>query len=155
MSPERPVTAVTGHHLPALNGLRALAVFGVVAYHLQLGWAAGGYLGVDLFFVLSGFLITSLLLEEWAGTGSLHLVEFWARRARRLLPALFLLLAALAAYLVLNAAFGGPGANGLVDLSDLRGDALATLFYVGNWHAIFAGQSYFAQFSVPSPLQHT
>jgi peptidoglycan/LPS O-acetylase OafA/YrhL len=155
VSPERPVTAVTGHHLPALNGLRALAVFGVVAYHLQLGWAAGGYLGVDLFFVLSGFLITSLLLEEWAGTGSLHLVEFWARRARRLLPALFLLLAALAAYLVLNAAFGGPGANGLVDLSDLRGDALATLFYVGNWHAIFAGQSYFAQFSVPSPLQHT
>jgi peptidoglycan/LPS O-acetylase OafA/YrhL len=148
-------TAVTGHHLPALNGLRALAVFGVVAYHLQLGWASGGYLGVDLFFVLSGFLITSLLLEEWVGRGRIDLAAFWGRRAKRLLPALFLVLVALAAYLVLNAAFGGPGANGLVDLSDLRGDALATLLYVGNWHSIIAGQSYFAQFSTPSPLQHT
>jgi len=63
-------TAVTGHHLPALNGLRAVAVIGVVAYHLQLGWASGGYLGVDLFFVLSGFLITTLLLEEWAGAAA-------------------------------------------------------------------------------------
>ncbi len=61
---EQP-TAVTGRHLPALNGLRAVAVIGVVAYHLQFGWASGGYLGVDLFFVLSGFLITTLLLEEW------------------------------------------------------------------------------------------
>jgi peptidoglycan/LPS O-acetylase OafA/YrhL len=148
-------TAVTGHHLPALNGLRALAVFGVVAYHLQLGWASGGYLGVDLFFVLSGFLITSLLLEEWVATRTLRLVDFWARRAKRLLPALFLVLVALAAYLILNGRLGGPGANGLVDLSGLRGDALATLLYVGNWHAIFAHQSYFAQFSSPSPLQHT
>jgi peptidoglycan/LPS O-acetylase OafA/YrhL len=148
-------TAVTGHHLPALNGLRALAVFGVVAYHLQLGWASGGYLGVDLFFVLSGFLITSLLLEEWVGTSRIDLASFWARRAKRLLPALFLVLVALALYLILNAALGGPGANGLVDLSDLRGEALATLFYVGNWHSIFAHQSYFAQFSTPSPLQHT
>ena len=149
------VTAVTGHHLPALNGLRALAVLGVMAYHLQLGWALGGYLGVDLFFVLSGFLITSLLLEEWTRSGALNLTDFWARRAKRLLPALFLVLVALGLYLVLNAQFAGPGANGLVDLSGLRGDALATLFYVGNWHAIFAGQSYFAQFSAPSPLQHT
>jgi peptidoglycan/LPS O-acetylase OafA/YrhL len=148
-------TAVTGHHLPALNGLRALAVIGVVAYHLQFGWASGGYLGVDLFFVLSGFLITSLLLEERVGTGRLNLAAFWARRAKRLLPALFLVLLALALYLVVNAAWGGPGANGLVDLPGLRGDALATLLYVGNWHAIFAGQSYFAQFSTPSPLQHT
>jgi peptidoglycan/LPS O-acetylase OafA/YrhL len=147
--------AVTGHHLPALNGLRALAVLGVMAYHLQLGWASGGYLGVDLFFVLSGFLITSLLLEEWAGTGKVNLVDFWARRAKRLLPALLLVLVALAVYLVLNAQLSAPGANGLVDLSGLRGDALATLFYVGNWHAIFAHQSYFAQFSTPSPLQHT
>jgi len=150
-----PTTAVTGRHLPALNGLRGLAVMGVVAYHLQIGWARGGYLGVDLFFVLSGFLITTLLLEEWVGAGRVDLVAFWGRRARRLLPALFLVVLALALYLVCNALFGGPGANGLIDLSGLRGDAIATLLYVNNWHLIFAHQSYFAQFSTPSPLQHT
>ena len=127
----------------------------MVAYHLQIGWAKGGYLGVDLFFVLSGFLITTLLLEEWVGTGRVNLAAFWGRRARRLLPALFLVVAALALYLVCNALFGGPGANGLIDLSGLRGDAIATLLYVNNWHLIFAHQSYFAQFSTPSPLQHT
>ena len=148
-------TAVTGRHLPALNGLRGVAVIGVVAYHLQLGWAKGGYLGVDLFFVLSGFLITTLLLEEWVGSGRINLAAFWGRRARRLLPALFLVVAALALYLVCNAVFGGPGANGLIDLSGLRGDAIATLLYVNNWHLIYAHQSYFAQFSTPSPLQHT
>ncbi len=148
-------TAVTGRHLPALNGLRGMAVIGVVAYHLQVGWAKGGYLGVDLFFVLSGFLITTLLLEEWVGTGRVNLGAFWGRRAKRLLPALFLVVAALALYLVCNALFGGPGANGLIDLSGLRGDAIATLLYVNNWHLIFAHQSYFAQFSTPSPLQHT
>ena len=66
-------TAVTGRHLPALNGLRGVAVLGVVAYHLQLGWASGGYLGVDLFFVLSGFLISTLLLEEWNRSGRIDL----------------------------------------------------------------------------------
>ncbi|HEY6474824.1 MAG TPA: acyltransferase family protein, partial [Acidimicrobiales bacterium] len=147
--------AVTGRHLPALNGLRGVAVIGVVAYHLQLGWAKGGYLGVDLFFVLSGFLITTLLLEEWVGSGRIGLAAFWGRRARRLLPALFLVVAALAVYLVANGLWGGPGANGLVDLSGLRGDAIGTLLYVNNWHLIFAHQSYFAQFSTPSPLQHT
>ncbi len=160
LAQERPgtataTTAVTGRHLPALNGLRGAAVIGVVAYHLQLGWAKGGYLGVDLFFVLSGFLITTLLLEEWVGTGRIGLAAFWGRRARRLLPALFLVVAALALYLVCNALFGGPGANGLIDLSGLRGDAIATLLYVNNWHLIYAHQSYFAQFSTPSPLQHT
>jgi peptidoglycan/LPS O-acetylase OafA/YrhL len=157
---ERPgtasmTTAVTGRHLPALNGLRGVAVIGVVAYHLQIGWAKGGYLGVDLFFVLSGFLITTLLLEEWVGSGRVDLAAFWGRRARRLLPALFLVVAALAVYLICNALFGGPGANGLIDLSGLRGDAIATLLYVNNWHLIYAHKSYFAQFSIPSPLQHT
>jgi peptidoglycan/LPS O-acetylase OafA/YrhL len=148
-------TAVTGRHLPALNGLRGIAVLGVVAYHLQLGWASGGYLGVDLFFVLSGFLISTLLLEEWTGSGRINLAAFWARRAKRLLPALFLVVAALALYLIFNAIFGGPGANGLVDLSGLRGDAIWTLLYANNWHLIYAHQSYFAQFSTPSPFQHT
>jgi peptidoglycan/LPS O-acetylase OafA/YrhL len=148
-------TAVTGRHLPALTGLRGVAVAAVVAYHLQLGWASGGYLGVDLFFVLSGFLITTLLLEEWVRARRIDLVAFWGRRARRLLPALFLVVAALGFYLLLDAAFGGPGANALIDLSGLRGEALATLLYVNNWHLIYAHQSYFAQFSTPSPLQHT
>jgi peptidoglycan/LPS O-acetylase OafA/YrhL len=148
-------TAVTGRHLPALNGLRAVAVAGVVAYHLQLGWAKGGYLGVDLFFVLSGFLITTLLLEEWVGTHRVDLLAFWGRRAKRLLPALFLVVGAVALYLIVNAYLGGPGANGLVDLSALRGDAISTLLYVNNWHSVFTHQSYFAQFSTPSPFQHT
>jgi len=152
--PQQPF-AVTGRHLPALNGLRAAAVIGVMAYHLQLGWASGGYLGVDLFFVLSGFLITTLLLEEWAGTGRVSLAAFWGRRARRLLPALFLVVGALALYLVLDAFLGGPGSNALVDLSGLRGDAISTLLYVNNWHSIYVHQSYFAQFSTPSPLAHT
>lgn len=141
--------AVRGRHLPALDGLRALAVAGVVAYHLRLGWAGGGYLGVDLFFVLSGFLITGLLVEEHLVTGRIALGAFWARRARRLLPALLLLLAALAVAAALGAA------THAVDLRALRDDALATIAYVANWHQLVAGQSYFAQFQAPSPLQHT
>jgi peptidoglycan/LPS O-acetylase OafA/YrhL len=148
-------TSVTGRYLPALDGLRALAVAGVIAYHLGFGWAKGGYLGVDLFFVLSGFLITSLLLEEWTSTARIHLGAFWARRARRLLPALFLLLLAIAVFVVLEGRLGAPGSIAQIDLSGLRGDALATLFYVANWHSIFAHQSYFAQFAAPSPLEHT
>jgi peptidoglycan/LPS O-acetylase OafA/YrhL len=136
--------------------VRAFAILGVMAYHLGLGWASGGYLGVDLFFVLSGFLITSLLLEEHCVSGGIRLGAFWGRRARRLLPALFLLLVAVALYAVVNGRFSSPGAGGAaIDLNGLRGDALATLLYVANWHAIFSHQSYFAQFSTPSPLQHT
>ena len=148
-------TAVAGRHLPALDGLRAFAVSGVIAYHLGAKWASGGYLGVDLFFVLSGFLITSLLLEEWAADGKVRLAAFWVRRARRLLPALFLLLVALGVFVVVLGRFGSPASIAHIDLSGLRGDALATLLYVANWHAIFAHQSYFAQFSAPSPLEHT
>ncbi len=136
-------------YMPALDGLRAFAVLAVMAYHLNLGWAGGGYLGVDLFFVLSGFLITGLLLGEWSGTGGIGLRAFWGRRARRLLPAVLLLLVALSVY-----GWLGGGVNGL-DRSGLRGDSLATLFYVANWHFVFSHQSYFAQFAVPSPLRHT
>ena len=148
-------TAVTGRHLPALNGLRGVAVVVVVAYHLQLGWASGGYLGVDLFFVLSGFLITTLLLEEWVGSGRIDLVAFWGRRARRLLPALFLVVAALAVYLHLQRRLRRAGRQRPGRPVGLRGEAIGTLLYVNNWHLIFAHQSYFAQFSTPSPLQHT
>jgi len=95
-----------------------------------------------------------LLLEEWHSSATIKLGAFWARRARRLLPALLVMLAAVALYVALDGRFGPP-ASSLVDLSGLRGDGLATLFYVANWHSIFAHQSYFAQFSAPSPLEHT
>jgi peptidoglycan/LPS O-acetylase OafA/YrhL len=139
-----------GRHLPyqpALDGIRALAVAAVLAYHGGLSWARGGFLGVDAFFVLSGYLITSLLLLEWRARGRIGLLAFWARRARRLLPALFLMLIGVGVYAV---AFASP-----LELDKIRGDALATIGYVANWRQVFRGQSYFDQFSVPSPLRHT
>lgn len=132
-------------HVPALDGLRGVAVVGVVAFHL--GHLRGGYLGVDLFFVLSGYLITSLLLVEWEHTGRIGLGAFWSRRARRLLPALFLLIGAVAVY----AATSPPA---LVP-SALRGDALATLGYIANWHAVLAQHGYWELFAAPSLLAHT
>ena len=83
---------------PALDGLRGLAVAAVLLYHGDVSWAKGGFLGVDAFFVLSGYLITSLLLVEWRAAGRLNLPAFWARRARRLLPALFLMLGGVVVY---------------------------------------------------------
>ncbi len=132
-------------HVGALDGLRGAAVAGVVLYHGD--HLTGGYLGVDLFFVLSGYLITSLLLAEWRSRGRISLSQFWARRARRLLPALALVLAGIAVYAVV---FADP-----TELARIRGDALATIGYVANWRSITAHQSYFDLFSAPSPLQHT
>jgi peptidoglycan/LPS O-acetylase OafA/YrhL/lysophospholipase L1-like esterase len=132
---------------PALDGIRALAVAAVLAYHAGMPWARGGFLGVDAFFVLSGFLITSLLLSEWRRNGRIGVVAFWCRRARRLLPALFLMLLGVAFY---SAAFAGP-----LELGRIRGDALATIAYVANWRPVFAGVSYFDQYQLPSPLRHT
>jgi peptidoglycan/LPS O-acetylase OafA/YrhL len=134
-------------HQPALDGIRALAVAAVLAYHAGLPWARGGFLGVDAFFVLSGYLISSLLLLEWRARGGIALSAFWARRARRLLPALFLMLIGVAGYALV---FAAPQ-----EVAKIRGDALATLGYVANWRPLFSGQSYFDQFSVPSPLRHT
>jgi peptidoglycan/LPS O-acetylase OafA/YrhL len=133
--------------MPALDGLRAVAIASVLVYHGGIGWAAGGFLGVNVFFVLSGFLITLLLLKEWTRTSTIRLGAFWARRARRLLPALLVLLGGILLYAWLLAPTGTQ--------ASLRGDALSTLFYVGNWHQIVAGQSYFAHVSAPSPLLHT
>ncbi|MEZ5141958.1 MAG: acyltransferase family protein [Acidimicrobiales bacterium] len=135
----------TLRYMPALDGLRGLAVLGVIAFHA--GHLRGGYLGVDLFFVLSGFLITSLLLVEHGVTGRIGFGHFWGRRARRLLPALLLVLAFVALYALVWAT---PP-----ELERIRGDGLATLFYVANWHAIAGNGSYWAMFSEPSPLQHT
>ncbi len=145
-SPEVPLAS---RYLPGLDGVRALAITGVIAYHLGYGWASGGYLGVDLFFVLSGFLITTLLVEEWLGAGAIKLTRFWGRRARRLLPALLLMV-------VVVVAFVATQSGGLpIDWSGLRGQALATVGYVANWQLLFTHQSYFVQFTVPSPLRHT
>jgi peptidoglycan/LPS O-acetylase OafA/YrhL len=131
---------------PALDGLRAFAVLSVFAYHLDAGWARGGFLGVDAFFVLSGFLITSLLLGEWGHDGTIGFAAFWARRARRLLPALLLVLLGVAVFAALQV----PAHQ----LDRLRGDGLATLFYGANWRFIESSQSYFDLFTEASPLRH-
>ena len=144
---ELPPVAGTHHYMPALDGLRALAVAAVVAYHFGFHWADGGYLGVDFFFVLSGFLITGLLIGEWDRRRTIGLRSFWFRRARRLLPAVMLLLIVLSIY----SRLGGPN---IVE-STFKADGIATLFYYANWHLIFTHQSYFTQFEVPSTLRHT
>jgi peptidoglycan/LPS O-acetylase OafA/YrhL len=132
---------------PALDGLRALAISGVLLFHAGLGWMPGGFLGVDAFFVLSGYLITSLLLVERARKGHIRLGAFWARRARRLLPALLVVLVTV----VLVFRSLPP----VMEVSKLRGDALSALGYVANWRMIYGGDGYFDRQSAPSPLQHT
>jgi peptidoglycan/LPS O-acetylase OafA/YrhL len=150
---EQPIL-LRSHHVGALDGVRGLAVAGVVAYHLGLSPVSGGFLGVDLFFVLSGFLITSLLLEEHNETGRINLGDFYRRRARRLFPGLFAMVAVvvIAVAVVIRVTHT---ALSTIDLSTLRDDAFATLAYTANWHSIFSHQSYFAQYGAPSPLQHT
>jgi peptidoglycan/LPS O-acetylase OafA/YrhL len=132
-------------HVDALDGLRGVAVAGVVVFHVN--FLSGGFLGVDLFFVLSGFLITSLLVRERLDTGGVRLGAFWARRARRLLPALGGVLVGVAVYAWL---FADP-----TELGRLRGDTLGTVFYFANWRAIFSQQGYWDTFLAPSPLSHT
>lgn len=119
---------------------------GVLLFHAD-GFLRGGYLGVDLFFVLSGYLITALLLAEQQATGRIGLYAFWVRRCRRLLPALLALMPAVAAY---GLFFAQPE-----QLVKLRNQALATLGYVANWQAIFERRSYWGLFAAPSPLEHT
>ena len=131
---------------PALDGVRALAVIAVLLFHGGVSQLAGGFLGVDAFFVLSGFLITSLLLAEHARHNRIRLAAFWARRARRLLPALLVVL-----IVVIVAA---PRLISGEEVGLLRGDALATLLYVANWRMIYRGDDYFTQTATPSALQH-
>jgi peptidoglycan/LPS O-acetylase OafA/YrhL len=131
---------------PALDGLRAVAVLAVIAYHDNYTWARGGFLGVDLFFVLSGFLITTLLVVELRRSGTVRFSGFWARRGRRLLPALLLTLLFVGVFTyVVVVPWQQPA---------IRGDMLGSLFYVANWRFIFNGQSYFQLFSAASPLRH-
>ncbi len=132
-------------HLRGLDGLRAIAVLAVVIYHAGLGGLAGGFLGVEVFFVISGFLITALLLAEHRQTGRIDPIAFWRRRARRLLPALFFLLAATLAFAVVVVP---------EEIVRLRTDAVAAIAYATNWHLIAADQSYFESIGRPSLFVH-
>ena len=132
-------------YLPGLDGLRALAVSAVLLYHAQPHWLPGGFLGVDVFFVISGYLIASLLLAEWRQRGRIDLKAFWLGRARRLLPALYLLLVVTLAFAVMFL----PN-----EVARLRADAIAAFGYVSNWYLVFGHQSYFETIGRPSLLQH-
>ncbi|TYS10680.1 acetyltransferase [Bacillus subtilis] len=137
----------TQHHryIPGLDGLRAFAVLSVIAYHLNFNWANGGFIGVDIFFVLSGYLITSILLPVHGNAISLDFRDFWVRRIRRLLPAAYLMIFSAVIWVV------------LFDrelLHTVRGDAISSLFYISNWWFIFHKLSYFDSFGSPSPLKN-
>lgn len=131
--------------LPALDGIRALAVVAVLLYHADLPWLPGGFLGVEVFFVLSGYLITALLWSELRTDGRISLSRFWHRRARRLLPAVVALLTVVSLAFVV----GWPA-----EVARIRGDIAAALGYVSNWFLIGGDRSYFSQLGRPSPFQH-
>jgi peptidoglycan/LPS O-acetylase OafA/YrhL len=131
-------------YVPGLDGLRAIAVLAVVAYHLKLGWAGGGLLGVGVFFTLSGYLITDILLAQ-TGEGGIRLKEFWLARARRLLPALFVMLVVVLAWVTVLGPHQGP---------DFRGAVTSAALYVNNWWLTFHDVSYFHAFAAPGPLDH-
>ncbi len=139
----RRIRGVRLPYRPGLDGLRALAVIAVLLYYADLAWIPGGFLGVEVFFVISGYLITALLLAEWRQRGRVDLRAFWLRRARRLLPALYLLLVVTLAYAVVFL----PG-----EVAGLRGDALAAFGYVTNWYLVFGQESYFEAVGRPSLL---
>lgn len=132
-------------YLPGLDGLRGFAILAVVFYHAGLPWMPGGFLGVEIFFVISGYLITSLLLAEWRERGRVDFRAFWLRRARRLLPALFLLLASVLAFAVVFLP---------AEVAGLRSDAAAAVGYATNWYLIFSQKSYFETVGRPSLLRH-
>lgn len=132
-------------YLPALDGIRALAVVAVVLYHLNFTWIQGGLLGVTMFFVISGYIITRLLLNEFEQSGRIDLKSFWIRRARRLLPAISVLMVVT---IVLCTFFNH------VMLTKMRPDILPSLFFVNNWWQIAQNVSYFDALGDPSPLTH-
>ncbi len=140
----RPVEG-TSPYLPGLDGIRAIAVLSVIVFHLNFGWASGGLLGVQVFFVLSGYLITDLLVAEYRRHRGIALAQFWIRRARRLLPALFV---------VLFVTVGWATLFDRSQLAALRSDLPSGIFYFSNWWFIFHHISYFARFGPPSPLGH-
>ena len=138
----RPQQSIS--YLPGLDGLRAIAVLAVVVYHANKDWLPGGFLGVEVFFVISGYLITLLLLNESQQHGKIDFRAFWMRRARRLLPAMWTLLLAVTMYCALFER---------AELGKLRGDVIAAFIYVFNWFKIWSRASYFDA-SALDPLRH-
>ena len=132
-------------YIPALDGLRAFAVLAVIAYHMNFSWAKGGLLGVTVFFVLSGYLITGLLVTEWTQTNTIDLKNFWLRRIRRLVPAIVFVLVVVAALCTLF--------NHEL-LTKMRPDIPPALLFFSNWWYIFQDLSYFDALGAPSPLNH-
>jgi peptidoglycan/LPS O-acetylase OafA/YrhL len=132
-------------YMPGLDGLRAIAVLAVIAFHLGFGWAPGGMLGVGVFFTLSGYLISDILLAQLNSRGRIQLAKFWLARARRLLPALFLMLVIVTAWVTIF----GPAQP-----DQFRKGVLSAVFYINNWEQIFADVSYFARFEAEGPLDH-
>jgi peptidoglycan/LPS O-acetylase OafA/YrhL len=132
-------------YMPGLDGLRAIAVLAVIAFHLGFGWAPGGLLGVGIFFTLSGYLISDILLSQLARRGHIRLGRFWLARARRLLPALFVMLIVVVAWVTIF----GPAQP-----QQFRDAVVASALYVSNWQLIFGDVSYFARFAPPGPLNH-
>jgi peptidoglycan/LPS O-acetylase OafA/YrhL len=132
-------------YMPGLDGLRAIAVLAVIVFHLGFDWAPGGLLGVGIFFTLSGYLITDILLAQLNGQGKIDFLRFWAARARRLLPALFVMLAIVVAWVTIF----GPAQP-----DQFRKAVVSAVFYVNNWEQIFENVSYFARFAAEGPLNH-
>ncbi len=128
-----------------IQGLRAVAVIGVIAFHL-IGWPRGGYLGVDAFFVVSGFVITGLLLRERERTGRTSLRAFWARRARRILPLALIVIAAVVA--------ASTWAYAPAKAASIKVDGIWAAFFAANWHYAAQADDYFDLGAAPSPLQH-
>ena len=137
-------SSTQSRYVPALDGLRALAVLAVIFYHMMMPWAPGGLLGVTIFFVLSGYLITGLLLREFGETGTISLSNFWLRRVRRIIPAVV--------FAVLGTAFLCTIFNHAL-LTRMRPDVIPSLLFFNNWWQIFNGASYFENIG-NSPLQH-
>lgn len=143
--PSRVVGSIGGYQ-PGLDGVRALAVLAVAAYHAQLPHSSGGFLGVSLFFTLSGFLITAILLDGHASAGRIDLPTFWSRRFRRLVPAALLGLAVAVVFAATVATRS--------QLEGFPGEVAAAAAYVSNWFFIANDQSYAELFAAPSPVQH-
>ncbi|EJP6627200.1 acetyltransferase [Staphylococcus pseudintermedius] len=141
---QRDRKPINPRYMPGLDGVRAVAVIAIIIYHLNPQWLSGGFLGVDTFFVISGYLITSLLLTDYHNTGKIELMSFWLRRVKRLIPAvLFLVMGVIVLSLIFMP----------TEIQKVRADSIAAIFYVSNWWYIMQNVDYFEQFAV-QPLKH-